>query len=54
VVEFSKEEMALISEQDRGARFNDPSKAWGVDPPLFEGLDGGSDRFVSSGDIDEL
>jgi alcohol dehydrogenase (NADP+) len=54
VVEFSDEEMALISGQDRGARFNDPSKAWGVDPPLFEGLDGGSDRFVSSEDVDEL
>ena len=43
-VTFDNEEMARIAEQDRRARFNNPSKDWGVE--LFEGLDDGSDRFV--------
>lgn len=42
-VRFSDEEMVRVLEQDRRARFNDPSKGWGVE--LFEGLDGGTNRF---------
>ena len=53
-VKFSDEEMAKIGEEDKRARFNDPSKGWGVDPPLFEGLDGGSNRFVMKGEVGEL
>jgi alcohol dehydrogenase (NADP+) len=48
-VKFSEEEMARVAEQDRKARFNDPGKSWGVE--LFEGLDGGSNRFL---DAEEL
>jgi len=44
-VTFTDEEMAEISAQDKKARFNDPSKSWGVE--LFEGLDDGSNRFLS-------
>jgi alcohol dehydrogenase (NADP+) len=43
-VEFSDEEMVKIGEKDRRARFNDPSKGWGVE--LFEGLDDGTNRFM--------
>lgn len=43
-VTFSKAEMAQILEQDKRARFNNPSKSWGVE--LFEGLDDGSNRFL--------
>lgn len=43
-VEFSEKEMAMVAEQDKRARFNDPSKSWGVE--LFEGLDGGPNRFL--------
>ncbi len=43
-IKFDEKEMAQIAEQDRKARFNDPSKGWGVE--LFEGLDDGSNRFV--------
>lgn len=43
-VRLSEDEMAKIGEQDRRARFNDPSKGWGVE--LFEGLDDGSNRFL--------
>lgn len=39
-VEFSKEELVEVSQHDRRARFNNPSKGWGVQ--LFEGLDDGS------------
>ena len=49
-VRFSEEEMVRISEEDKKARFNDPSKGWGVE--LFEGLDGGGNRFVE--DVREL
>jgi alcohol dehydrogenase (NADP+) len=45
-VKFSEAEMARIAEEDRRVRFNDPTKGWGVEPPLFEGLDGGSNRFI--------
>ncbi|KPI37158.1 putative oxido [Cyphellophora attinorum] len=45
-VNFTGLEMARIAEEDRRVRFNDPTKGWGVEPPLFEGLDGGSNRFV--------
>jgi alcohol dehydrogenase (NADP+) len=52
-VRFSKGEMAMVAEQDRRARFNNPSKGWGVE--LFEGLDGGSNRFlVQEEDVEEL
>jgi alcohol dehydrogenase (NADP+) len=37
-VHFTKEEMGEIAKQDKKARFNNPSKSWGV--KLFEGLDG--------------
>jgi alcohol dehydrogenase (NADP+) len=37
-VHFTKEEMREIEKQDKKARFNNPSKLWGV--KLFEGLDG--------------
>lgn len=47
-VNFTKEEMSAIQEQDRRTRFNNPSKSWGVE--LFEGLDDGSNRFW----VDEL
>ena len=40
-VKYSKKEMRAIAEQDKKARFNNPSKGWGVE--LFEGLDDGSD-----------
>ena len=43
-VNFSEKEMRLILEQDKRMRFNNPSKAWGVE--LFEGLDDGGNRFV--------
>ncbi len=43
-LEFSDEEMVKIGEKDRRARFNNPSKAWGVE--LFEGLDDGTNRFM--------
>lgn len=43
-VEFTEGQMVQIAEQDKKARFNDPSKSWGVE--LFEGLDDGSNRFV--------
>jgi diketogulonate reductase-like aldo/keto reductase len=42
-VKFSDKEMQAIAEQDKRARFNNPSKDWGVE--LFEGLDDGSNRF---------
>ena len=52
-VSFSDEEMAMIAEQDKKARFNDPSKGWGVE--LFEGLDDGSNRFVlDEEEVEEL
>jgi alcohol dehydrogenase (NADP+) len=37
-VRLNETEMRLISLQDRKARFNNPSKSWGVD--LFDDLDG--------------
>lgn len=37
-VHFTVEEMEEIAKQDKKARFNNPSKDWGV--KLFEGLDG--------------
>ena len=37
-VHFTEEEMKEIAKQDKKARFNNPSKQWGV--KLFEGLDG--------------
>lgn len=43
-VTFTDDELARIAEQDRKARFNNPSKSWGVE--LFEGLDDGSNRFL--------
>jgi alcohol dehydrogenase (NADP+) len=43
-VVLSKEEMRAIAEQDKRARFNNPSKSWGVE--LFEGLDDGTNRFL--------
>jgi alcohol dehydrogenase (NADP+) len=46
-VRFTEEEMLRVRERDRRARFNDPSKGWGVE--LFEGLDGGSNRFIAKG-----
>lgn len=49
-VKFSKEEMLRVAEQDRRARFNDPSKSWGVE--LFEGLDGGRNRFLVDGQVE--
>jgi alcohol dehydrogenase (NADP+) len=48
-VKLSEEEMARVAEQDRKVRFNDPGKSWGVE--LFEGLDGGSTRFL---EVEEL
>ena len=55
-VRFSDEEMVRVLEQDRKARFNNPGKGWGVE--LFEGLDGGSNRFMvdneESEDVEEL
>jgi alcohol dehydrogenase (NADP+) len=56
-VSFTEEEMLRVLEQDRRARFNDPSKGWGVE--LFEGLDGGRNRFwpldaERAGKVDEL
>ncbi|KIV96060.1 hypothetical protein, variant [Exophiala mesophila] len=43
-VSFTNDELAKIAQQDRRARFNDPGRSWGVE--LFEGLDGGSNRFL--------
>jgi len=43
-VTFGDTEMALIAEQDKRRRFNDPSKNWGVE--LFEDLDDGSSRLL--------
>ncbi|KAJ9664756.1 hypothetical protein H2198_000102 [Neophaeococcomyces mojaviensis] len=43
-VEFSEEELQDVQKEDKKIRFNNPSKDWGVE--LFEGLDGGSNRFV--------
>lgn len=37
-VRLNETEMRLIGLQDRKARFNNPSKSWGVD--LFDDLDG--------------
>jgi alcohol dehydrogenase (NADP+) len=51
-VRYSDEEMVRVLEQDRRARFNDPSKGWGVE--LFEGLDGGRNRFVVADEDEEL
>lgn len=50
-VKLTEKEMAQIAEQDKKARFNDPSKGWGVE--LFEGLDGGSNRFVVEEEVVE-
>lgn len=44
-VAFSKGELKEVEKEDRKVRFNNPSKGWGVD--LFEGLDGGSNRFIT-------
>ncbi len=44
---LADKEMRLVAEQDKRLRFNDPSKGWGVQ--LFEGLDDGTNRFVSAG-----
>jgi alcohol dehydrogenase (NADP+) len=43
-VALSREDMRAIAEQDKRARFNNPSKSWGVE--LFEGLDDGPNRFL--------
>lgn len=48
---FTKEEMRKVAEEDKRLRFNDPSKGWGVE--LFEGLDGGRNRFVVDEETDE-
>lgn len=44
-VRFTKKELAEIAKEDKKIRFNNPSKGWGVE--LFEGLDGGSNRFMA-------
>lgn len=41
---FSKKDLEKIAKEDKGVRFNNPSKSWGVD--LFEGLDDGYNRFM--------
>ncbi|ETN42663.1 uncharacterized protein HMPREF1541_01820 [Cyphellophora europaea CBS 101466] len=51
-VKFEDEEMVRITERDEKARFNDPGKSWGVE--LFEGLDGGSNRFLAAEEQEEL
>lgn len=51
-VSFSQKEMSEIAQQDKRSRFNDPSKGWGVE--LFEGLDDGSNRFLSGWKEGEL
>lgn len=51
-VRFEREEMVRVLEQDRRARFNDPGKGWGVE--LFEGLDGGTNRFLGWEELEEL
>lgn len=43
-VNFSAGELREVEKEDKKVRFNNPSKGWGVD--LFEGLDGGSNRFL--------
>ena len=43
-VSFTEEELEEISKEDNRIRFNNPSQGWGVE--LFEGLDGGSNRFL--------
>lgn len=48
-VSFSDKELVMVAEQDRRARFNNPSKSWGVD--LFEGLDDGSTRFLEAEEL---
>lgn len=36
-IKFTKDELEIISKQDKKLRLNDPGKSWGVD--LFDGLD---------------
>lgn len=44
-VQFSEEELEEVAKEDKRIRFNNPGKGWGVE--LFEGLDGGSNRFLT-------
>ena len=49
VVKFSKGEMEEVAKEDKKVRFNNPSKAWGVE--LFEGLDAGSSQSLNEQEL---
>ncbi|KAM5386409.1 hypothetical protein ACJZ2D_000372 [Fusarium nematophilum] len=48
-IQFTKEELDLVAEQDKKIRLNNPGKKWGVD--LFEGLDDPTKEALSNDEL---